>query len=392
MTRRTLPLALYAFPLVAGFMLPNLATPLMELWRADIGFSAGTLTLIFIMYLGGLAPAFLLAPGLSDSWGRKRTQQVAVVLGIVSCLLYVLADSIPVLLLARILTGLCSGTLLVLAPSAVQGMASEDESSKATLTATLGIAIGLAGGPLFAGVVAQLAPWPTKTVFVLMAILLAISLVVVGTEPETERKPRRDLLPHKGLGRRDKRVVITGLGAFGPGMTAAGIVLALSPTLLNGISETSGPLGAGLIAGGMYAISPIAQSVVRRLHSLAHIRLSLVLIALAMCSFGIAMTQQSVWILLLSAVLIGAGQGISNLGSFGLIHQEVHEESVPGATALLSLGTYVAASVVPLAGGYLIDLTGLPVASLCMALGVILMVAVGSVFARQSYIDQTRTT
>ena len=147
MTRRTLPLALYAFPLVAGFMLPNLATPLMELWRADIGFSAGTLTLIFIMYLGGLAPAFLLAPGLSDSWGRKRTQQVAVVLGIVSCLLYVLADSIPVLLLARILTGLCSGTLLVLGPSAVQGMASEDESSKATLTATLGIAIGLAGGP-----------------------------------------------------------------------------------------------------------------------------------------------------------------------------------------------------------------------------------------------------
>ena len=141
----------------------------------------------------------------------------------------------------------------------------------------------------------------------------------------------------------------------------------------------------------MYAVSPIAQSLVRRLHSLAHIRFSMVLIALAMCIFGAAMTQQSLWFLILSAVLIGAGQGISNLGSFGLIHQEVDEDSVPGATALLSLGTYAAASVVPLAGGYLIDLTGLSIASLCMALGVVLMVAVGSVFARQSYIDQTRS-
>ena len=71
MRKKSFPLGVYALPLVAAFMLPNLVTPLMELFRDEIGFSSGVLTVIFVCYLGGLAPAFLVAPSLGQVWGRK---------------------------------------------------------------------------------------------------------------------------------------------------------------------------------------------------------------------------------------------------------------------------------------------------------------------------------
>ncbi|ALA66581.1 MFS transporter [Corynebacterium lactis] len=381
------PLGIYALPLVTAFMLPNLVTPLMELLRNEIGFSSGVLTVIFVFYLGGLAPAFLLAPSLGKLWGRKKTQLIACGVGIASCAFYIVGANVGMLLIARILTGLCSGLILVLGPSAVQAVAGKDRAKEATFVATLGIAVGLAGGPLFAGFLAELLPWPTKIVFVLMAVLLALSALVILTEEESPTGPVKSWLPFKGLDTRAGRTIKAGLGAFGPGMTAAAIILALAPTLVAGLGGTAGPLGAGLMAGGMYVMSPIAQTVVRRFTSMTHIRMSLVLIILAMVVFIGAVNTHNLVLLVFSAVLMGAGQGISNLGSFGLIHQHVNPAQIPGSTAVLSLGVYASASIVPLAGGFLIDSEGLEKSGFYMAMGVIVMVLVGSVFARQKYLN-----
>lgn len=385
MRKKSFPLGVYALPLVAAFMLPNLVTPLMELFRDEIGFSSGVLTVIFVCYLGGLAPAFLVAPSLGQVWGRKRMQLIACGLGIVSCIFYIVGTNVGVLLIARVLTGLCTGLVLVLGPSAVQAVAGKDRIKQATFVATLGIAIGLAGGPLFAGFIAELLPWPTKTVFVLMAALLMLSLLVVLSEAESPTGPVKSWLPFKGLEASTGRIIVTGLGAFGPGMTAAAIILALAPTLLAGLGGATGPLGAGLMAGGMYVMSPIAQTLVRRFTSMAHIRTSLALIILAMVIFVFAVNSHNLILLVVSVGLMGAGQGISNLGSFGLIHQYVEPPQIPGATAVLSLGVYASASIVPLAGGFLIDSRGLENAGFYMAMGVIAMALVGSLFAREKY-------
>lgn len=88
MEARKLPLWMYAVPLVTAFTLPNMATPLMELWRNDIGFSSGTLVLIFAAYLGGLAPAFVLTPALGQKFGQKKTLIAAILSGILACMFY----------------------------------------------------------------------------------------------------------------------------------------------------------------------------------------------------------------------------------------------------------------------------------------------------------------
>ena len=178
-----------------------------------------------------------------------------------------------------------------------------------------------------------------------MAALLMLSLLVVLSEEESPTGPVKSWLPFKGLEASTGRIIVTGLGAFGPGMTAAAIILALAPTLLAGLGGATGPLGAGLMAGGMYVMSPIAQTLVRRFTSMAHIRTSLALIILAMVIFVFAVNSHNLILLVVSAGLMGAGQGISNLGSFGLIHQYVEPPQIPGATAVLSLGVYASASI-----------------------------------------------
>ena len=380
---RRLPLAFHALPLVAAFMLPNLVTPLMELWRGEIGFSSGVLTLIFVAYITGLAPAFLLAPALSKKFGRRRTIISALLLGIVSCIFYIIAGSVVVLLVARLLTGLCSGIMLVLGTVAVKEEAKEDELRYATLLATTGVAIGLAGGPLVAGAAAWALPAPTQTVFVIEAALLTICLLIVLTQQETTVGRPESWLPFRTISFTTKKTVLAGLGAFGPGMTAAAIVLALAPTILLGMRDVQGPLAAGLLAGGMYAVSPIAQTIMRGKPSPKLIHLSILIISVSMIVMSASLLINNIVVLVLAAALIGAGQGISNLGSFGLIHERVDNSEVAAATSLLSLGTYASATVVPLLGGVLLDISGLDIAGLVMAGGVLVMCGVGISFANK---------
>ncbi|MGO4431255.1 MFS transporter, partial [Streptomyces sp. MCAF7] len=52
---------LAAWPVTAVFILSNTATPLYVLWRQELGFSSGMLTVVFACYIVGLIAALLVA-------------------------------------------------------------------------------------------------------------------------------------------------------------------------------------------------------------------------------------------------------------------------------------------------------------------------------------------
>lgn len=386
MEARKLPLWMYAVPLVTAFALPNMATPLMELWRNDIGFSSGTLVLIFAAYLGGLAPAFVLTPALGQKFGQKKTLIAAILSGILACMFYAFGGSVGILLIARILTGFCSGGLMVLGTTQLRVLAKESEKSLATLLGTLGIAIGLAAGPLVAGVIAEWLPAPLHTVYYLTTIFLVISLAIAFTLPETETSNPESWNPMGKLDRSTTRTVLAGLSAYGPGMTAASIVLALAPTILIGMADLAGPFVAGLFAGGMYSASPIAQSFLGSKQPISVLRVAIATLIASMIVFVTALSIDKLWVLAIAAVLIGAGQGMGSLGALGLVHQRTAPEHVASATSALSLGVYISAVFVPLLGGIVLDHSNLQVAGAVMGAGVIIMCLAGAFMARENFL------
>lgn len=120
--------------------------------------------------------------------------------------------------------------------------------------------------------------------------------------------------------------------------------------------------------------------------TLLHLALGLLVVAMIALAGGIAM--KSIMILAVVALLIGAGQGISNLSAFQLIHKRVDPHQVTSATSLLSLGTYLAAAAVPLTGGVLADTHGMAFSGYGMATAIVVMCLIGSFFISEKFMGE----
>lgn len=101
-----------AWIVTSVFMLSNSATPLYVQWQTALGFTNGTLTLIFAAYIAGLLGSLLAAGQLSDRLGRKAVLYPGLLAAVAACALFALADSVGMLLAARLLTGIAVGVIV----------------------------------------------------------------------------------------------------------------------------------------------------------------------------------------------------------------------------------------------------------------------------------------
>lgn len=247
----------------------------------------------------GAAGGYFLAYGLmqvvwgllSDRIGRVRVMRVALVGAVLGGMASVLAPTLPILIVARVLTGACTAALISAAlvyvgdtwPSAVRQRPLSD-----LLTATaLGTAVATAG----AGLLADLGGW--RAVFVTTAAAAALLSVALRSLPEptgapfsggvasgatasggvasggavsggAEDRPGgwRSVLRPLGAVFGDGWARVVLLLAFVEGAVVLGVLTYLAPALQAGGSTAA---LAGLAAGG-YGVGALAFSrVVRRL-------------------------------------------------------------------------------------------------------------------------------
>ncbi|MEO7942555.1 MAG: MFS transporter, partial [Marmoricola sp.] len=95
--------------MMAGASAPSPFYPVLE---REIGFSPATLTGIFAVYAVALLLTLLVTGSLSDHLGRRPVVTGAFALLALSMLVFWHADSVALLVLARIVQGVASGLLL----------------------------------------------------------------------------------------------------------------------------------------------------------------------------------------------------------------------------------------------------------------------------------------
>ncbi|HXK16867.1 MAG TPA: MFS transporter, partial [Polyangiaceae bacterium] len=103
-----------SFYLQASIFLSFLAgssapTPLYPVYQAAWGFSAITVTIIFGSYALAVLAALLVLGSLSDYVGRSPVLALATLLQAFTMVLFVTADGVASLLVARVLQGLATG-------------------------------------------------------------------------------------------------------------------------------------------------------------------------------------------------------------------------------------------------------------------------------------------
>ena len=124
---------------------------------------------------------------ISDHFGRRPVLIVAFAMAVTSSLLFVFAQSVSVLLLARFISGLGTGLLTGTATAALAELEPTCSPQRAARVATAANMGGLGLGPLVAGLFAQLAPYPTQLGFIVYLIFVFACIGLVSLLPEPVR-------------------------------------------------------------------------------------------------------------------------------------------------------------------------------------------------------------
>jgi predicted MFS family arabinose efflux permease len=376
-----------AWMVTAVFILSNTATPLYVHWQREMGFSAGTLTVIFAAYIAGLLAALLIAGQLSDRLGRKPVLIPGLAAAIGASFLFAAASSVPELGVARFLTGVAVGVIVSAGMASVVDLAGGERRRLASLAASVAMVLGAGLGPLLAGALAEILARPVVPIFAIEIAVLASALLVAGTLPLKRTAPpagegRRLRLP--GVPHRNRQHLAFGIAIFAPGITATSFVLSLGPSLLSKLLEVTSPLVAGGMACAMFLTATGIQFAVKRLRIRTIFLVGAMATALSMLSIGIAVNASCATLLVVAAVLAGAGQGLGQLGGLTLIGLHVPAQRRAEANAVLNIGGYVPAGLLPVATGYLIDWTGLVTGATGFAAVLAIAAAAGAVFVHRN--------
>ncbi|MEW2221756.1 MFS transporter [Streptomyces sp. NPDC006990] len=324
--------------LTAGAYLPG---PLYPDYQRLFGYDDLVMTLLFATFALVSGPTLLLCGPAADVVGPRPVLRSSVLLAAVGSGCFLLALGPAWLFAGRVSQALALGA----ATGAAQALITRHRHPTARiggpLLAGLAFAAGTAAGPALSGVLAQYAPAPLVTPYLLHLALLAWvwhlmrrNIPEPGPGASGARRRWRPARPHLPSALRPLFVVagLTGFLAW----AVVGIYLALLPALLARTSRGAGPALAGGVVAAVLVCSVLTQCAgIRRSArsaralGLAALTASLVLLA--------ASGAASLHATLVSALLAGSGHGLAVSGAA----RAVDARTPPGHRAGIAAALYL---------------------------------------------------
>ncbi|HVZ46611.1 MAG TPA: MFS transporter [Ramlibacter sp.] len=372
--RAPLPRAFAASALALCVVLTsaNLSTPLYPLWAARWGFSTAVLTIVFAAYVIGIIGVILLAGRLSDALGRRRVLLPALACSFAGAVMLFLARGVEWLIVARALQGIAVGATAGTATAALSDYAPEDKPGRAAIVGSFVSVGGLSFGPLIAGMVSSLGFEPDAIVWPIDMVMIAASgSLVMRYLPQTRTFARAAMRFQRISVPRGIRLMFAGCaGVFLHGWVATAFFLALGSTFVHDMLHRRQPVIGGLAVFGVFAASGLAQLLVRLTKSRNARRDMFAGMAAMAAGTGLFLTglaQSSLLLFACGSVCVGAGQGISYVGSLASLQAVTpvtHRGEVMGAYYLAG---YAGVAVFVPAAGFLASSIGLLAAVSCVS-------------------------
>ncbi len=360
----------YAFAVVLlGTTLP---TPLYTIYQEEFGFSELTVTAIFATYATGVIAALLLFGRLSDQIGRRRVLLPGVALSALSAVVFLLAHDVGALFAGRVLSGLAAGLFTGTATATLLDLAPPGRRGQATLVATLVNMGGLACGPLLAGMLAEFAGAPLRTVFWVDLALLLAAAALVWAIPETVRgggavslRPQALQVPV------DVRPVFirAALAAFA-GFAMLGFFSAVAPGFMRVVLDIDNHATVGLGVFVVFASSLAGQMAYRNAPTAVTLPAGCGLLIAGIALVALGLADESLGPLLAGGVVAGLGQGLSFRAGLTAINDATPADRRGEVVSSFFVVAYVAISVPVLAVGGVAELTSIRTAGLILAAGV----------------------
>ena len=356
----------HAYVLVAsviglGLFASATPSPLYETYRELWDFSPVVLTLVYATYAFGVLTALLLAGSVSDAVGRRPVLLVALGTLMVTTVLFMLADSVAWLFVARGLQGLATGLALAAAAAALLDLHPRRDPAGVGLTNGVASSAGIGLGALVASALVQLAPAPRVLPYAVLLVLFAIAFAGALRMPEPVAAP-------SGLRLRPQRpsvppavrrpFLLASLGVISS-WSIGGLFLALGPALSASVFDSTSHLVDGIgifLLAGAGSISTLAFGRSTPWAGTAGGSLALAA-GLLMISLA-ASTESGAW-LVAGATLGGLGFGVAFLGALRNLSAAIPDEHRAAVMSAFYIVAYLSLSLPAIVAGVLVTPVGL---------------------------------
>ena len=379
--------AVVAASITAIVLGANTPLPILTVYQTMWGFSTGELSLVYGLYtVGVLASVFVLGPA-SDLIGRKRVLLPAFATMALGLVLGLLAPNIQILMLSRVLEGLAVGAGVTTAVAALgEYNPVPDDHTRVALTATVATVLGLAGGPLVAGALAQFAPWPIVTPYVVaLALVGAPAIAILGArETVTNIRPFRLQTVAVHIPREAASAFALAIFVEMTAYAVAGAFAGLGPSFARELLGVENHFFGGLIVALLFLASAAAQIASRHWPPRRCIGAGLSILVLGLAIFAISLVAASAATFLLAAAILGVGHGLAYLGAQELTDRVAPPEKRAQIFSAFQLGLYFGATAPALIVGFAAGRIGLTASTLGFAGVVGALALVGVVWSRAS--------
>lgn len=381
---RPLAFWLIAYCFVVNMVGTTLPTPLYPVYQARFGFSSLVVTVVFAVYALGVIAALLVAGGASDQVGRRSTLGVGLALSAAAAAAFVTAHGLTLLFVGRVLSGLSAGTFTGTATAYLGELGGEGarRASRATLVATFANMGGLGLGPLLAGVLSQLAPFPLRLSFVVDLGLLGLGFVALALSPESvDRRRRASMRLRAPAVPAQARAVFAQAATAGfAGFAVLGLFTAVAPVFMGTLLHIGDRVVTGAVVAAVFAASTAGQLSGSRMRRAGALRVGCVGLLAGMGLVAAAIVERSLWALVLGGVVAGLGQGLSFRAGLGAVSAASPPERRGEVASTFFVALYVAIAIPVVGIGVMTQLTSLATAGVAFAC-VVAAIATGALYS-----------
>jgi MFS family permease len=358
--------------------------PLYPFYVQALDLSELQVTVVFAAYAVGTLTALLLGGGLSDRVGRRPVLALAVSVAVLSTVVFLVAPTLPGLLLARVLSGLSVGLTTGTATAAIAEL--HPDRRTATTLATVANMGGLGLGPVVSGLVAQHLPGPTVGPYLVFLVLL-LPVLALGLVPETRPRtgslrsavrPQRLAVP-RATRARFAAAAVGGFAAF----SVLGLFTALTSSFLGQELGDPGPQLVGLSISVMFAAAVACQLLVQRWDLDRAALVGAVLLPTGTALVVAALGVGSLPLFLLAAVVGGSGVGFSFQSAVARVGGLASAEERAAVTSSFFVVAYLGITVPVVGVGEIATRTSLTVAAAALAVLVLVLSALAALLTRR---------
>lgn len=338
----------------------GIPSPLYDTYSKMWGFSAVVLTIVYATYAFGVLAALLLAGRLSDEIGRRPVLLVALCGILVSTIVYMPAQSVAWLFVARGLQGVATGLALSAASASLLDLHPRRDPIAAGLANGVASAGGMGLGILTSSIFVEYLPAPRVLPYVLLAILLLIATirlqdpVIPRPGARVRLTPQRPSVPPAG-----RRAFLLASLAVLSSWSLNGLYLSLGPELSASLLHSDSVALSGLVVCSLPVAASISQLAFGRGAPWAGASCGSLVLAAGLGLLVAAVATDSAALFVVASVIAGFGFGAAFLGGLRSLTAAVPPEHRAAVMSAFYVVAYGALSLPAITAGLLSTPLGL---------------------------------